>query len=68
MEGSDEMNIRANHELRVYATAAGVYMWQVAEAYKVSYNTLNNWMRLEFDDRKKAEFKAKVDKIVNKGA
>ena len=68
LKEGDGMSIRPNHDLRIYAADAGVFMWQVAKAYDTTYNTLNNWMRHEFDENKKAEFKAKVDKIVNKEA
>lgn len=60
------MKFKPNHDLRIYASAAGVHLWQVAQAYGTTYNTLNIWMRKEFDDDKKDEFRAKVDEIVAK--
>ena len=58
---------KPNHDLRMYAATNGVYLWQVADAYGVTYVTLNNWLRIEYDEEKKADFKAKVDKIAAEG-
>lgn len=68
-ERGDNMNVntKPNHDLRLYAMDAGVFMWQIAKAYGVSYNTLNNWMRLEFTEQEKDEFITKVNNIVDKG-
>lgn len=61
-KGGDGME-KANRDLRLYAIEANVFLWQIAEAYEVSYVTLNNWLRKEMDEQDKTEFKCIVDKI-----
>jgi hypothetical protein len=58
--------VKANNDLRAYAKGNGVYLWQVADGYGVSYITLNAWLRKELDAAGKERFKAIVDGIAEK--
>jgi hypothetical protein len=54
---------RANEDLRAYAKAKGVFLWQVAHQYGINDVTLSKRLRTPFSTNDAARFKNIVDRI-----
>ena len=59
------MNYRskANLDIRQHARHKGVFLWQIADEYGVSPETLNKRMRHELNDGDKKEMMNIIEKI-----
>ena len=55
--------IKPNQDLRAYAKAGGVFLWQVADAFGIHINTLQMQLRREFTQEQKDQFMRKVDEL-----
>ncbi len=54
---------KANMDLRDYANEKGVEQWRIAKAFGVVDSTMCRWMREEFSEEKKAQYKDIVDRL-----
>jgi len=55
---------KANAELRAYSDAKGIPQWRIAkEGFGVADTTFCKWMREEFSEERKAQYKAIVDRL-----
>jgi len=53
----------ANRDIKLYAAGKGIRQWQVAKAFGYTPEHFSTLLRTEWQDDKKAEFRAKVDEL-----
>ncbi|MCI1982572.1 MAG: hypothetical protein LKJ45_05330 [Oscillospiraceae bacterium] len=60
--------MRANDDIRKYAHASGVYLWQVGEALSLADCNLSRKLRHELSPEDKAKIRGIIDKLAQKEA
>lgn len=53
----------ANQDIRSYAKAKGVKLWQIADVKGVSECTIVRWLRHEFSETEKTEYIHIIDEL-----
>lgn len=54
---------KSNIQIRNYAKTNGVFLWQIADAYGISPETLNKRLRHELSDLEKEEIIGIIDEL-----
>lgn len=54
---------RANFDIRIAVSSAGLYLWQVAETLGITDATFSRKLRRELSDTEKAAILAAVEKL-----
>ena len=57
------MREKANQELRKYAKENHVFLWELADALKISVESLNRRLRHELTSEQMSEYKKHIDEI-----